>query len=475
MSALLAVVHLVSLCALGFALASLLARRPGGAPRGGLFVLSVAPGIAFLINGCATFARLYTGAFGPETQALVCIALGAAALAYCIRRRAFPAEWRARAEPASPIERRLTLVGGVLCAVIWIAFVAGDPEGPVDAWRNWNLKARFMWSAPESWRALFGPDFPGTNADYPILLPLNTAALFTLAGDDTCLAPITIAACFTIALVGLMRAACAELGGGRTAWCLLLMTPCLAPYAARQYADVEMSYFLLAGTAALFFALRDGGARDYLLAGVWAGAAAFTKNEGLPYLAGAGAAAAAGALAACARRRNARPFGGFLACLAGMAAGGSALWLFKADVARHAFAIETMPIAVLGVPPDLPARAGTMCLRILAVLAKPSVWALLPVAIAAVWAGTRVAPGGRGGAAALAGAPLAFVLAAYCAVVLIAPVDPDWLVSGSAGRVIFQVWPGFLFLWAARTIAPANVNTCGAVSGTRLHGAEESA
>jgi hypothetical protein len=455
MSTALAVVHVVSLGLLGFALAALLARRGDGSPRGGLFVLSLAPGFAFVINGCVTFARLYTGAFGVGAMTGAYVVLAGAACILCARRGLFPREWRPRAGLLSPIVRRLSIVAGTLCVVIWIAFVVNEPEGPADVWQNWNLKARFLWSAGPEWRALFGAGFAVANPSYPILLPLNTVAFFALAGDDSCLVPLAIAACFSLALAGLLWTACAEAGGdGRAALCLLVLTPCFAPYAARQYADLEMSYFFLAGTIALFCALRNARAADFFLAGMWASAAAFTKNEGVPFLAGVGGMALLSGLVACVRGRRMRPVLQALACAAGMATAGWALWIFKTRVAPLALAVGSTPVANMALPPEWPVRMGNICVWIAEALAKPSMWALLPVACAAAWFGGRAPRSPARASAAIACMPLSLVLGAYFAVAVTSPDDAEWLVTGSVGRVIFQVWPGFLFLAAARTIAP---------------------
>jgi hypothetical protein len=456
MSAALLLIHTSSLALLGVALAALLARRPDGAPRGGWYVLALAPGFAFVVNGCATWVRLYTGAFGVGAQTIACVALAAGALAFCARRRAFPREWRARGGRASPIVRRLLAVGVVLCAAIWVCFVANEPEGPADAWQDWNLKARFLWSAGDGWRALFTGGIAVANPSYPLLLPLNTASFFAVLGDDTCLVPIAIAACFTVALAGLLWAACAELGGGaRVATCLLVLTPCFAPYAARQYADVEVAYFFLAATAALFTGLREGRGADFFLAGLWAGAAAFTKNEGIAFLAGLAAVALACTFGAAVRERRVRPLRGLLACAAGMAAVGWALWLFKARVAPLALAVEATPVLHLTLPSDWASRAGLTCAWSAWALVKPSMWAFLPVALVAAWWSGRAPRVRRASGAAWACAPLVGVLVVYFGVVLTSPEDAEWLVTGSVGRVLFQVWPGFLFLATTTTIAPS--------------------
>ena len=454
MNALVAVLHFVALGALGFGLAALCTRRSDGTPRGGLFLLSLAPGFAFVINGCVAFARLYTGAFAVGTTTCAYVVLAAAVCLLCARRGAFPRQWCARTGPWSPIVRRIAIVGGIMCAVVWTASIVNEPEGGSDAWQNWNLKARFLWSAGAQWRALFGPDVAVWNPNYPLLLPLNTAEGFTLAGDDSCLVPIAIATCFALALALLLLSACTELGANApTALCLLLVTPCFLPFATRQYADVEMSYFFLAGSVALFFALRDAHVGDFFLAGVWASAAAFTKNEGVPFALGIGATALLSTVVACARARHARPALRAIACAAGLATVGWAWVLFNLRIAPQALAVGRGTVASLVLPPDWPARAGKTFLWIAEALAKPSMWALLPIACAAAWFGTRAPRSRERSAAGFAVVPLLLVLGAYCAFAVQSSEDAEWLVTGSVGRVLFQLWPGFLFLAAARTMA----------------------
>ncbi len=169
------------------------------------------------------------------------------------------------------------------------------PHGHGDAYFIWNLKARFLYRGGEDWRLIFtfpNPDDtkpPASPPDYPLLLPATVARAWWYRGIEATRDPALIALAFTIGGYLLLYAAVTALRGrgqGAVAGLALAATPLYAFLGSAQVADVPLSFYMLAAVA--LFALHDaaGGAsrRWVVLAGMMAGLAGWTKNEGLLFL-----------------------------------------------------------------------------------------------------------------------------------------------------------------------------------------------
>jgi hypothetical protein len=163
-------------------------------------------------------------------------------------------------------------------------------EGFWDAWSIWNLHARFLFrGGPEFWRNAFSPHIPWAHPDYPLLLSGAIALCWTIAGAESALGPQLIAGLFGLAILGVLTGVIAILRGwvqALLAGTLLLGTFFFVQTAASQYADVPVSFYVLATLA--LFALQDRSPSDLrftALAGAMAALTAWTKNEGLLFVA----------------------------------------------------------------------------------------------------------------------------------------------------------------------------------------------
>jgi hypothetical protein len=174
----------------------------------------------------------------------------------------------------------------LLAALVTLGFaLARSPHGEIDAWQIWNLHARLVVRGGENWREPFARMEPWSHPDYPLLLPATVARAWAGAGEESTLVPRLVAFLFSAATVGLLVAGLAVLrtpGQGCLAGIVLLATPPYLRYTAAQYADVPVGFYFLAGV--LLFEARDrlhpATQRLSVLAGVLAGMAAWTKNEG---------------------------------------------------------------------------------------------------------------------------------------------------------------------------------------------------
>jgi hypothetical protein len=210
------------------------------------------------------------------------------------KRRAQTPTRYVRAEPIQWVSMQWALAAA-FCAALVAAIYAflssfyNHPHGQWDAWMAWNLRARFFFRAGEHWRDAFSGLFLGANPEYPVLLPSTVARSWQYAGQEMELAPVLVAALFTFASVALTYSSLCVLrskGQGLLAGLLLVGTPFFVQHGTSQYADVPLGFFLLASIVLLCMRDRISGQTGglLLLAGMAAGFAAWTKNEGLLFV-----------------------------------------------------------------------------------------------------------------------------------------------------------------------------------------------
>ena len=164
------------------------------------------------------------------------------------------------------------------------------PHGDWDAWATWNLHARFLYRGGEQWTSFFSePLLRGSHPDYPLLLPVSVMRSWVFAGE-TIAGPILVAFLFLAGTSLLLFSGLALLHGklrASLATIVLASTPFFTGYAASQYADGPLAFFYLATLVLLCLAdrEREGGHGLLALAGLACGMAAWTKNEGLLFMA----------------------------------------------------------------------------------------------------------------------------------------------------------------------------------------------
>lgn len=165
-----------------------------------------------------------------------------------------------------------------------------EPHGTImDAWAIWNLRARFIFQGGSYWKETFNSLLIYSQIDYPLLISLSVARSWLYAGREISLAPIVIAGLFTFMTVGLVYSALSILRNthqGLLAGTVMLGASYFVTHGASQLADIPFGFFMLA-TFVLFFIEERSGNRSFgflILAGMTAGCAAWTKNEGLLFL-----------------------------------------------------------------------------------------------------------------------------------------------------------------------------------------------
>jgi hypothetical protein len=280
----------------GFALLSLPGPLRGAEPGRVVLKFSLAVGWGLGVSSCVLFAWLVlAGAPGLTYTAAetgLFLALAAAFLLVLYKRKA-PTSPVAEAAPAGKLEI-------ILSAAAWFAVVAKllqfvfrsllRPHGLGDAYFIWNMRARFLYRGGDHWTDAFADPVSCPHTDYPLLLPLSVVRCWNCLGRDATLGPALVALLFTFATAGVLYGALAVLRGrsqGCVAALTLLSLPLFVKLGCDQYADVPLSFYFLA--TGVLFCLHDALAPDdwrwLVLAGTLAGCAAWTKNEGLLFLA----------------------------------------------------------------------------------------------------------------------------------------------------------------------------------------------
>ncbi len=208
--------------------------------------------------------------------------------------------WRADESPTTqPPGRRssrwhLPLAGAAAALLtsailLFVLITMAQPHGRWDSWAIWNMRARFLFRSPADWPTIFNPSVP--HADYPLLVPLNVALGWVMAHGETVLVPAAIAMAFTFAPAALLAGYFQDRNladRGIIAALCLIGTPFFLFTGVDQVADIPLSLYFLATIVLLLLsdqaAAGTGRHRFLLLAGLMAGMAAWTKNEGLLFI-----------------------------------------------------------------------------------------------------------------------------------------------------------------------------------------------
>ena len=334
----------------------------------------------------------------------------------------------------------------IVCATTVFRTNQVHPHGQWDAQAIWNVKAKFLLYGQAQWTNMFAA--PVARSDYPLLLPLTIARLWSYQGYDSTIVPQVLTVTWLLTSIGLIVTSLSVLAGVRhaaLATLILLTSKLFLELCSWQYADTAMSMFILAalGTVALWRPQNGQTGRLLILAGFCAGCAAWTKNEGLLFA----LALAIAFIVATTFTHGSRTMGhGLKYLLLGMApmiclvvffklawSGPSDLFadqnidqmlthLIQPD--RHRLVWKSMFDSldrILHVPLMLLAVLYTLLVGI-----HRTRTALLAPAVAAI-------------------ATLIMVVG-YAGIYLITPHDLQWHLSTSNERLLLQLWPGVVLM-----------------------------
>ncbi len=421
------------------------------AVRSGLLALAVSFGVGIGLSALTTtwavFLGLPLGRVFVGLDALLWIALATAAW---IRLRAASSAPSMLPAPSSNVTalcwvtRAAFLLVAVFAVAASLAEYSALPHGQWDAFAIWNQKARFLLRGGRGWTSSLEIAF--SNPGHPLLLPASVARLWAYSGTETTFAPGLLSFSFGAAIVASVIGA---LGVNRArAWiagAVLLAPEDYLKQVMSQMADVPLGFFIM-GTLVV---LRKDHVPDWLnaaearamllLAGLLVGFGAWTKNEGIVFLAIA-ALLVAWTIFRHGRLRDVAWFA------VGLAPGILTVLYFKLVIAPgtpvYVAQQEGSPgILALVLGPERHAVVWPLLWQGLVLWGGPLARGVVPVAILAAFA-AALAPGGRSARGVCAVTFL--MLAAYYLVYIITPLDIVMMVNTSFGRLLAQLWPALV-------------------------------
>lgn len=435
---------------LGFFVVSAL----GNGSRWYRIFLGVGSGLA--LTSCTAYIDLADGGITGSTFIWLESAalIGAAAWWFVARRQERPTP------PIPPWRTQDYILGAVFVLVVLMAvyvFVRLSityPHGEWDAWNNWNHRARYILRAGEHWN--YGATHLETLRfhpfDYPMMLSLSVARMWSWLGRETVLAPIFIAPLFTLAAVGVLFTALKDLTDRSQAFIaagLLVGTRYYINIATAQYSDIALGFMY---TAVLIQLVRfDRAALDRrkpaALAGLMCGLAIWTKNEGLVFLVCLIAARVLVRLFRMEWRELIKEAGWFLV---GLAPAAAVTIHFKLVFATGSHHFQEPLGLILTKFLDL-ARHKEVALYMLSEMGP--LWAMAIYLVL-----LRPRPGAlkeRGVTTGLL-AVLGTLIAYYLQFVMLAPqtVSLHWYLAVNSNRLIIQLWPAGLFVFFMIVRAP---------------------
>jgi dolichyl-phosphate-mannose-protein mannosyltransferase len=314
-----------------------------------------------------------------------------------------------------------------------------------DSYGIWNLKARFLYrGGVRVWR-LFDPLIMHSHPRYPLLLPGLVSRLWSALGHETTLVPRGLALAFFGLVPSLLVATLAALRGwiiGCLAGLGLLCLPFFVENAWTQGADLPFSLFAVAALGCLALAMEDprGGRGALVLAGVFAGLAAWTKQEGLVLVLASlgGVALGSRPVLRLGIKRAAFVLAGSLPLLAALFWVEAAYVKYRPEymhgggglLAEKALSLE---------------RHGQIWAAALRFVSGPRQWPALTLLALVALAGLAARRGASPAQRPLLAA-LGVVAAGYYAAYLATPYPLAWQLSTSVDRLFIQYWPSLVLL-----------------------------
>jgi len=261
-----------------------------------VFGLCAGAGLGMGVTSCLYFLVLFLGQMRYIVLieimiAILLIFLWPALIRKKIRPKVF--EDGPRQNPRRGMRTILYAVfgGAVVSSLVSLVLLfMKDPHGKWDAWLIWNTHARFIFRSGDAWKSMFTSGLDWTHLDYPLMLPLSVVRAWQYAGQESLYASMAVSLVFVCAVAGLLSASLSLLRStsqGLLGGLALMGGPFFLMLGAYQAADIPLAFFILA--TVVVFTVHDRfpekSGQTLILAGLSAGLAAWTKNEGLLFLA----------------------------------------------------------------------------------------------------------------------------------------------------------------------------------------------
>jgi len=160
-----------------------------------------------------------------------------------------------------------------------------------DAWAIWLFKAKAFYLDGNLAGFLARAGEFDCQPSYPLLIPLYGTFLYKLAGAPAEHLAKAMSPCFFFSLLGAFYYLARRFGSRPVALAFTAMLANLhmaniVAFELAGYADTALSVYLLLGAGFLYAWWKEGAASDLVLASLFSSLAAWTKNEGVFFLAG---------------------------------------------------------------------------------------------------------------------------------------------------------------------------------------------
>lgn len=338
------------------------------------------------------------------------------------------------------------LIVMILGLATFAAYTQTDPHGRYDSWAIWTVRARMLTRGGINWKSVFVPQI--FHADYPLLVPLTIAHSWIIAGTESQRIPPAVAGLFTFAPAGILIGTLISLQKRIHGWLagiLLLSTPWVIYFGSLQFADLPLAACMLAASSCLCLSLydREHAARWLCLAGLSAGLAAWTKNEGQLFLAVFIAVSVFSIWLTFRRAHPARLIG---MMLVGIALPLFVLLIFKFTLAPANDVVDTGNLSVVVTRLLSPTRYGEVIAALQIYHKGFGGWlAPIPLLFVFVWLLFKPYPDEHNRAAILPlAALLGFQWIGYFLIYVITPHQLQIHVNQSYDRLLMHLYPSFL-------------------------------
>lgn len=357
---------------------------------------------------------------------------------------------------------RVPIIALVFAAVLGWSFSASVvqveryPHGGTDGWAIWNSHAKYMATGGPAWKTDIQNTF---HPDYPLLLPALIVHSWRYIGNNSPDAAGFVGILFELSGIAVLAATLIKLRNPTIGFLMafvMIGTPSYVLHSASEYADVPLSAYILSTIALILLYENDESKPLGLiaLAGFMAGCAAWTKNEGLPFL-----VVSAAILFLPVFRTPSLTLRRIAGFAAGLALPLAAIMYFKLTVAPPNDIFGYRHYAELIEKISNPDRYLIIFRSYLSIGWTFGGWVFNPFLPILAFIGLSGVDGSvlrsfswRAGVAIIV-----LLLASYYAIYVITPLELNDHLASSLGRLLMHVWPGCLLLAGMTARSPVSV------------------
>ncbi len=159
-------------------------------------------------------------------------------------------------------------------------YFRNDPTwGDWDAWAIWNLKAKFL-SDETNWKNMFSIGIKYSHLEYPLILPSIIATIWNLIGDTNIYTPMLISYFIFISIITISFYSLDSIIFSIFFSSLLFMDSGFISQASQQYADTLLGLTFLISVMLLVNYIKYKNINHLFVLGFFISASIFIKNDG---------------------------------------------------------------------------------------------------------------------------------------------------------------------------------------------------